>query len=266
MTLLDTVSPTAITEQFLYQRSIIPLMAMEIHTISEHDANSANLRCIVTADNSKDYAIKEVRNSTKGYIPASELFCYELARAIKINVPDYQIIEMADGSYAFGSEWDGNAEYLDEISDFFRIISGKGAIKNSSEFFSKVYALDIFVNNYDRHRGNFFVRKTYSGKIGVAYDFDKSWYESGYSDFEAIKDGTNTQESKWHISDRKMLKKTIVKDTLDSLGKLSVNDISSILKMMPPEWMNNTEREMFLLWWVSEDLNKRIEKLKNEGV
>lgn len=267
MTLLsERFASTEVTEQFLYQRSIIPLIAMEIHSISEHDANSANLRCIVTADNSKDYAIKEVKNSCTGYIPASELFCYELARAIKINVPDYQIIEMADGSYAFGSEWDGNAEYLDEFVDFLRILSGKDAIKNNNEFFSKVYALDIFVNNYDRHRGNFFVRKTYSGKIGVAYDFDKSWYESGYYKFDAIVGGTNTQESRCHIEDKRVLKKTIVRDTLDCIGKLSVNDISSILNIMPPEWMADEEKQKFLLWWSSEELNNRIDKLKKEGV
>jgi hypothetical protein len=261
-----TLDFTVKAEHFLYQPPIVHLIATEIHNIPENEMNSANLKCIVTADNCKDYAIKEVANSTKGYIPASELFCYELARTMKINVPEYEIIEMQDGSYAFGSEWDGHAEYLDQFVDFLRIISGQDAIKNNDLFFSKVYALDIFVNNDDRHMGNFFVRKTYSGKIGVAYDFDKSWYEIGHDRFDAITCGSNTQESMHHVQDKRVLKKKIVKDTLDKIGELTSDSISSILRRMPTEWMSNEEKRKFLDWWVSDALAHRIAKLKKEGV
>lgn len=257
---------TAIDLTFSYQQSIVPLEAIEIHEIPDGQIISCNLKRIVTADNSRDYAVKEISNSTKGYIPASELFCYELARAIKVNVPEYQIIRMKDGTYAFGSEWDGNADYLNEISDFFRIISGNDSIRNGAEFFSKVYALDIFVNNIDRHYGNFFVRKVFSGKIGVAYDFDKAWYETGHDKFEALVCGTNTQETKHHVIDKRQLKKTIVKDTLDEIKAIEKGRISSILTMMPNGWMTDNEKEIFLDWWGGADFEARIERLKKEGV
>lgn len=253
-------------QTFSYQQSIVPLEAIEIHELSGDLVTSCNLRRIVSADNHRDYAVKEVINSQKGYIPACELFCYELARAIKVNVPEYQIIRMKDGSYAFGSEWDANAGYLENMTDFLRILSGKDAIKNGAEFFSKVYALDIFVNNIDRHRGNFFVRKVFSGKIGVAYDFDKSWYETGYDCFDALQGGTNTQETKWNIRDKRLLKKGIVVATLEEIQNIKVDTIRSILHMMPEEWMLDGNKATFLSWWGSESFFARVEKLKQEGI
>ncbi|CAH6874913.1 conserved hypothetical protein [Vibrio chagasii] len=252
-------------QAFTYQQSIVPLEAIEIHELSEESITSTNLKRIVSADNHRDYAVKEVTNSHKGYVPACELFCYELARTIKVNVPEYQIIRMKDGTYAFGSEWDANAGYLENITDFLRVLSGKDAIKNGAEFFSKVYALDIFVNNIDRHRGNLFVRKVFSGKIGVAYDFDKSWYETGYDRFEALEGGTNTQDTKWDVRDKRQLKKAIVTKTLEEIQNIRVDTIRSILGMMPEEWMLDENKATFLSWWGSESFFERIEKLKQEG-
>lgn len=257
---------TTLEPIFNYQQSIVPLEAMTIIQLPKNEINSCNLTRIVTADNHKDYAVKEMSNSTTGFIPACELFCYELARAMRISVPEYHIIRMKDGTYAFGSEWDGSATLLNEISDFLRIISGRDEIKNSAEFFSKVYALDIFVNNIDRHHGNFFVKRTYSGSVGVAYDFDKAWYEQGYDGYDSLKCDTNTQECRHYVAFEKKLKKTIVKETLEAIRTVEKSKVLSILNMMPEDWMLKEERDKFIEWWGGSDFNSRIDKLKKDGL
>ena len=82
-----------------YQKELLPIDAIQIH---KNDQGSADLNVIVTASNNKDYAVKLISDGN-GYVPTTELFCYELATILDIPTPTYDLIRMRDGSLAFGS-------------------------------------------------------------------------------------------------------------------------------------------------------------------
>ena len=61
-----------------YQKELLPIDAIQIH---KNDQGSADLSVIVTASNNKDYAVKLISDGN-GYVPTTELFCYELALSL----------------------------------------------------------------------------------------------------------------------------------------------------------------------------------------
>lgn len=222
---------------------------------------------IGTAANGKDYAVKTMGSKENHFIPASELFCYELARYLHIATPEWQYIEMSDGKIAFGSQWEGGSGTLADFNELLEFIMDETEkpgpkIRDFTEFLAKVYALDIFVNNIDRHVKNILIRTTFNDAvIALAYDFGQAWYVISPFTFEVLGDCNTTGTMKF-VKRYGKLDIPTVTSTLDNLCLISKNVIESIFTMIPTDWLPENEKSEFIEWWGGNDMQERINELK----
>lgn len=241
----------------MFQRHLYPIAVM---TTYPNDQGSADLGIIGHAENGKDYAIKTVADGN-GMVPASEAFCYQLARLILIATPEFEVIEMHDGSYAFGSAWEGGVHSLKTEIQVFQILKGEIPVSGLRTFLSKVYALDLFVNNVDRHFGNYIFRQSYSGMIALAFDFSRAWFAFNPYGYEACTTG-NTADSIHYIKTYGHYDPAEALKCFEQIERLTVEDVNMIISNFPEAWMSEDDRQGFLDWWDSEDRINRIELLK----
>lgn len=242
----------------MFQRQLFPIAVMTTYPSTQ---GTADLQTIGLAANGKDYAIKTIMDGN-GKIPATEAFCYQLARHVLIATPDYDVMEMHDGSYAFGSTWEGGASTLANHAQVIRVLKGEFPVVGITSFFSKVYALDLFVNNIDRHFGNYIFRPSYSGQIALAFDFSRAWFAFNPFGFEAAVESNNTSESiKW-IQRHDKYDKNEAEKCLDLILNLTQDDVAAMLSGFPEAWMSNQDRREFIEWWGSPARAARIDFLK----
>ena len=241
------------------QRQMFPI---EVQDIYRNDQGSADLRLIATAMNGKDYAVKTIEDGN-GYVPATELFCYELARELSIATPNYNFIKLKDDSVAFGSEWEGGVREIKEVAQIWAILKGRVEIIGLKPFLSRVYALDLFINNIDRHFGNYIFRDSYSGVIALAYDFSRAWYAFEPFGYESLEDNYNTAICHNTIIQEGHFDPETAKNTLDEVSRIDKSSINRILAMIPEVWLDDETKKELLQWWGGTDMVDRIIKLKS---
>jgi hypothetical protein len=242
----------------MFQRQLFPIAVM---TVYPNDQNSQDMKTIGLAENGKDYAIKTVMDGN-GKVPASEAFCYQLARHVLLATPEFDVIELHDGSYAFGSVWEGAASTIKHHADVMRVLSGEIPVVGIQSFFSKVYALDLFVNNIDRHFGNYIFRPSYSGQIALAFDFSRAWFAFNPYGFEAaIEDNATSNSIQW-IKRYEKYNKAEAERCLDIIKALTAELVEAMLSSFPQEWLSVEDKQSFLEWWGSEARIQRVDFLK----
>ena len=247
-------------EVFSYQRTFLPVDIMQTFN---NNQNSADLKIIGTGRNNKDYAIK-LRTDGNGFVPASEMFCYELANIINIATPGFDILKLRDGSLAFGSVWEGGVSPVKLDNDVFDILNGNVKVEGMKTFFSKVYAFDLFINNIDRHFGNYIFRGSFRGIIAMAYDFSRAWYEIGPFTYEAFDANNKTKVCIDIIKKTDNFDKEEAIRTLQEISDVPKSAIEAILQNIPDNWLDIKFKEEFLDWWGDDDMAIRIEKIKGE--
>lgn len=247
-----------------HQHDIFPV---EITEFYPNDQKSCDLTTIGSGRNGKDYAIKRTVDGN-GMIPASEFFCYELARQVNIATPSFDIVKLQGEELAFGSVWEGGVYNLNEFNIITDLLTNESPecikVKSLDIFFGKVYAFDLFVNNIDRHFGNYIFRKSYSGYIGLAFDYSRAWYVVDYKGLAVIEKTCNTQVTIQHIKDYKKFNQQQCNNTLDDLGKIKQSTVKQILSKMPEKWMTKLQIEEIIKWWGSKEFNDRLQILKKE--
>jgi hypothetical protein len=247
-----------------YQKELFPIEIIEFYP---NDLGSADLKLIGHGRNGKDYAIKKVTDGD-GMIPASEIFCYELARQLNIPTPDFDIVKLQNDELAFGSVWEGGVH---QISNFNAVASllGDGVIdgikvKSLDKFFSKVYAFDLFINNVDRHWGNFIFRKSFQSVIALAFDYSRAWYEIQYNGLQALDKNCNTQKIINNVKDFDKFDTKQAEETLIEISKIEPSTIEKILSEMPNEWMTKLQIDTIITWWSSQEFKERLLILRKE--
>jgi hypothetical protein len=243
-----------------YQRTLFPLQLTEIF---RSDIDSADLKIIGRATNGKDYAIKTVNDSPRGRIPACELFCYELANLLQIATPDYHLITMSDSTLAFGSAWEGGVISLSDNTSFINLFIGNQKPANLVESISKIYALDIFVNNVDRHFKNYIFRSGYKSNIVLAMDFSRAWYEiDPYGYDAAYSKDCNTSTAHEIMRKLNCFDSIIALNTLRTIKNINQDTIRQIISLMPSDWISLSDSSKFIEWWGSSDFLTKLDMLE----
>jgi HipA-like protein len=243
-----------------YQRTLFPVEIIEFYP---NDQGSADLSLIGSGRNAKDYAIKRISDG-RGMVPATELFCYELARRVNIATPDFDIVLLADGELAFGSVWEGGVHRISNMNEVTKILMGTIQVKSLDNFFGKVYAFDLFINNIDRHFGNFLFRQSHSYFIALAYDYSRAWYEVDYKGFQATDKQSKTQQVNELIRKFHKFNRQQAVQTLDELCQISQSSIEHILTEIPVNWMTKQQREEIIEWWGTDEFASRFVMLNKE--
>ena len=241
-----------------YQKELLPIDAYQIH---KNTQGTADLQVIVTASNNKDYAVKMVTDGN-GYIPATELFCYELARLVDVPTPSYDLITMRDGTLAFGSVWEGGVHHISEANQIMDILTGKIAVRDLNLFLSRVYAFDLFINNLDRHFGNYLFRQSYNSLIGLAFDYSRAWYEVGAYQYESLEDKkSKTQMCHSVIEQYNKYDRNAALQTLTQISAIPDKKIEKLLQAIPDAWLSGNIKNEIVDWWGSQLMNDRINKI-----
>jgi hypothetical protein len=265
MKLIDETSggkPESLPVEASFQRTLIPL---DVITSYANNLGSADLKNIVEARDGRHYAVKTI-NDGNGKVPASELFCYELAYRVIIPTPPYSLIKMPSGDLAFGSLWEGGVVNGNPNINFFGFIDGvlKGTVKitNLKAFLSRLYAFDLFVNNLDRHWGNYLWRSSYGDSmIALAFDFSRACFEVGHAGFEALQSNMNTQIVFEMINLNNHYDRAEAAACLERIRTIPTEEIASILDGLPQNWMSKKDKNGYIDWWNSQARLDRIDTL-----
>ncbi|MCQ4289456.1 hypothetical protein NA647_18725 [Pseudomonas stutzeri] len=257
-------SAQALPIEARYQKTLIPIEAI---TTFNSNMGSADLKQIVEARDGKHYAVKTTRDGA-GKVPASEFFCYELACRVVIPTPAFAIISMPQGDLAFGSLWEGGVVNGNKRVDYqafvMAVLQGKTKVPNLKAFLSRLYAFDLFVNNVDRHWGNYLWRSSFGDSfIALAFDFSRACFEVGHLGFEAVHPASNTQIAFRMINLTKNYIRAEALGCLEAIEAIDSNEIATILENFPASWMSKADRKAYIDWWDSQARLDRISSLKN---
>lgn len=256
------IATSATHHELQYQRNLFPIEIVDIYPCQQ---DSADLKSIGTGKNNKEYAIKRVSDSPNGFIPASELFCYELARQVNIATPDFDILQLQGDELAFGSVWEGGVHKLSNDNKIIDLLEGNLKVNNIEQFFSKVYGFDLFINNIDRHFGNYLFRSSFSYFIAMAFDFSRAWLEIDSSGLQVTQPSCNTQFIFRTLKQFKKISLAPIQSTLDDLSKIDQNTVKGIIDEIPATWLTEEQASEVIFWWGTKEFTDRVNFLK-EGV
>lgn len=246
-----------------YQRNMYPVDIVDVYpprVVTKH------LKLVGNDRDGKEYAIKRTTDDENGMIPASEFFCYELGRLVGISVPEFNIVRLENDELAFGSAWHGKSE-LDDMMELIKFLDGKIEIKNLDEQIGRIFAFDLFVNNTDRHFGNYLFRTSYHSnvKVMLAFDFGLSWWGYELGGFDALDKICGTQVNFLRMKDSNIkIKYQESLKVLDKIEKIDRSDIEAIINGIPEKWLKLSHRHQVIQWWGSEEFLSRLNTLRLE--
>jgi hypothetical protein len=253
----DSYVPVEVT----YQRQLLPL---DVINTFPWGGDNAHLRGVVEARDGQHYGVK-MRSEGGMKVPASEFFCHELAWRLQIATPAHAVIRMPSGEFAFGSLWQGGVEKgsgLEYQMFIDSVLRGEKKVVNIKRFFSRLYAFDLFVNNVDRGWRNFLWRSSFGGStVGLAFDFSRACFETGYAGMDATKTLTNTHQISLMVRASKNYDCEEAIACLEEIRSISQEDISYILSSLPDDWMAEKEKLSYIDWWQSEARHDRLNVL-----
>lgn len=245
------------------QQNLFPVEIIEVYP---NDQGSADMQYIGHGRDGRDYAIKTT-DEGNGYVATSEMFCYELARLVFIPVPEYTLVMLND-HLAFGSVWQGAATNISQDNEVLELVSDASLPLEIFETISKIYGLDLFINNIDRHFGNYLFTTGYNNrKIALAFDFGRSWLEVDYKGLEVLEPSAKnkTYTCQKFLKRAGKLNTVIAIDTIDKLSALDSSMVEDILRQIPHNWLPKGFYDEFIKWWGSTDFFSRIKSLKMEA-
>ncbi|NMZ68852.1 hypothetical protein SAMN05216370_0883 [Pseudomonas peli] len=237
------------------------LFPVDILTEYPNNQGSADLQLIINGRDGRDYAVKKPSDGN-GKIPASEFFCYELAYRVTIPTPNWAYINLTDGDLGFGSAWEGGVKSFSPAL-VLQILHNKIKVSNLKVFLSRLYAFDLFVNNVDRHWGNYIWREGYDQNlIALAFDFSRACFEVGHTGYDALRPGCNTQESFKLINLTLNYDRSEALRCLDIIASITASEIEDMISEIPTTWMTDKDKTSYIDWWGSQARLDRIVMIK----
>jgi hypothetical protein len=235
----------------------LPIRARRCDPMSE----SADCRQVCKCDDGSEYAIKEA--GVEATMPHNEWLCAKLAERVGIAAPTFRIVDVL-GIHCFGSRW-----HAGEETDWWnRAYSGQISFDDLAPGISRIFALDLFVHNGDRHLKNYFVHKQRMEFSVLAMDYGRAWLFNGMP-----LPGLPMQEHENTIGDFRKLVRLFgdfidhseVEDVCNRLRGVGAAEIEGFIDAHPKEWLQPDERDAILNWWSSADRLTRIESVR-EGI
>ncbi len=219
------------------------------HTIPS-PFSSADVKEFAIGEDGMDYAVKS------GQIAACEALCYKAFAACSIAVPQNAILEMLDGSTAFGSRI-----IIDKSYDVASPAEKLQWFRDCGAIMSSICGLDHMLANEDRHQNNFlYLTGLNDRKTCMAIDFSRALLYRGWPLAEIWtfpNHTTNMVIAKKNIGTWDVAAATQSLLTLSSIKKTTweswVNDL-------PTGWLDVSERTKLIDWWDSGEFQSRIQK------
>ncbi len=245
------------------QLSIFPIKITDTLPANTH---SAVLKLVGISDAGVKYAIKTLDDGD--WIPITEWFCYWMCRAVGIATPAFDILQMPDGSKAFGSKWEPPSTFICDVTRDDQSELMNKLLKVYSGSFSSMLALDFFLPNPDRTFFNMMFKYENNAYIPLAFDWDKVHSVKNTFALTALNKETATYQCLKNIERfSQRLKKTLLSNThkdsvFSSISQISAQQIQAIFDSAPPEWKANINVADIVNWWTQTNLQQRIDTAK----
>jgi hypothetical protein len=224
-----------------------------------------DLLAFVEADNGRKYYLKDDAGGRPAR--ASEWLCYRLAGMVGIPVPRCDFIQTNAGDIAFGSEALNGASRQAETVIYLetRSLNELGVpVPGLQAALSAIHAFDLFVNNVDRHLGNFLVvphgvdRRLYAVDFARAFLWRWPWH--GFLQPDDL-----TCQAWVELRERHGFDLSAALAIVNRLGIISVNEIEGVLRQMPTHWLSETMRSELLAYCRDGGWAARVASLR-EGL
>jgi hypothetical protein len=236
------------------QISLLPLVVD-----AEYPAHfgSADLRTIVKSIDGHYYAIKS-ETDVSG-LPASEFLCYRIATACNLAVPFSAVMQLSNSELVFGSRFEGGIVDVSTISPSEEL----QMFKAGANAISGALAIDLFVGNEDRHKGNFIFRKNHKGEwVPTAIDFSRALFVRGFpGDPFPVSEQCNTRTTIKLLKNSELWRGPFAVHAVTKLFQVERNHVEHWLDEMPLEWLPIRQRTNLLDWWESNARSERIKQV-----
>jgi hypothetical protein len=191
----------------------------------------------VQADNGRKYYLKIDKGDK--CIRANEWLSHQIAGMVGISTPRCDFIQTNNGDIAFGSESvDGVFNQTETILflEKYSMIELGSAAPELRAVLSAIHALDLFLNNIDRHMGNFLIAGAGNERQLMALDFARSvfwrWPWDGF-----FQDGDTSAREWIDLRQRHGFDIEAALLIVRRLGVISPAQIRRMVGQMPTHWL-----------------------------
>ena len=183
-------------------------------------------------------------------VPASEWICSHLALACGLPVPPFSVVEVMayPGVPYFGSQWQGGA------LEFLQVV---GRISNA-QVFERTHAVDLFVHNTDRHRGNYLYLDLAGDIVARVIDFSHALLVMGWPLPALPMESCNTTQHLPGLLGQNPKPYQRPTDILQRLAALPDEWMRDALADMPAPWLAPAWRMALRQWWVGASRQRRL--------
>jgi hypothetical protein len=210
-----------------------------------------------TCDDQLDYCIKHDEGGRP--IRANEWICTALARAAGIAVPPAAIVENLDGSLLFGSQIIG-----DDVNDNMGLFQSGILTTDNLDHIAKTFALDLFIQNPDRHVNQYKVHPQNRRDRFYSFDFGEALFSHWPNLILPLPSACNTiLNIRWIENRYGRLRRSQMESVLTRLEKLDGASMVGTVKQMPPGWLHPRICGEFLRWWASHARRTRVTEIRN---
>ena len=236
-----------------------PIFKIRIIAEERNETGTADLKLIGHGDDSHKYALKTIEDHP--LLPITEWVSYHLCRAIGIPTPDFYIVDRSNGTQAFGSRFETNADQFSpsqpvnepQLTRLMRLFGGVNSLHVSG-----IYGLDLFLPNIDRHLNNFLFRLSGKSTIPLAFDFSQAWIilnlPFGMDHWPAKCKSEITRE---FLRSHGLIAPKQTEESLDKIAALPNSFMRDIISAAPQQWVSSFNKELTIEFWEQ----KRIDRI-----
>lgn len=237
----------------MIQQNLVRLNVVEVYPQSTGTAHAGGF---CQCDNGMDYAFKAARWDSL-FVPATEWLCSHLSNACRIQTPPMDVLHTPDGQVWFGSRIEGGK--LDEDDCLLELQAGDMGLKvpNLQERLSMIYALDLFINNTDRHGKNYLFRTSLQRTVIMAFDFSFAWLAHGPELRGYPDENCNTRQAQAFLARMYGFDLASAHGVLAAIQALPDDWIDGPVNSMPDEWKQGVDIDAAVDWWKSNERGQR---------
>lgn len=205
------------------------------------------------AEDGNVYIVKGGRGDLK--TPSAEWVGTRIAELVGIQAATARVIQMQSGEFLFGSRELGGAASQAETS---LLLTASSTIPGLCRVLSEIYALDMFLNNIDRHEQNYLAIRSGDTYSLYAIDFSRSVFWSG--PFDAFPtEVQHTRRVGRELRQRHGFDLLAATQVIDRIASLSASTAENAMSEMPNSWLSDEIREKYVVWWTGRG---RVDKLQ----
>lgn len=207
------------------------------------------------------------KNGAAATMPHDEWFCSSLAAASGVPQVPFSVIRHTDGNLWFGSRWMNG-----KTADWWNLAQqGSIDFATLADDLSRIYALDLFIHNVDRHANNFMVVPEGSGHRVYSFDYSRAWLHHGFPPPQIM-----TEVTLATLNVREWLKRTfgvyinvnVAMQILDNIDRMNTAAIERIISSHPKDWLTQQQEDDIVNWWGNGSASARVAAIKtglNDG-